>query len=182
MPCEMWPSSSRRIARRCRVSSAGVHQPAELADLALHVVDALGSHFPHDLAGLREVGVKTEEVEDVLLPASPRRGPVRRRAAQRQRRRSLPTRSAPCAVPRWSASSASASTGASVWNLVTADERGVLCSTVFLPRRKLFLQLDLAGLGGGRFFEHPLQVDKPDAYRQKNLPLAQRSCPTRTEN
>ena len=45
---------------------AGVHQPAELADLALHVVDALGSHFPHDLAGLREVGVKTEEVDAVL--------------------------------------------------------------------------------------------------------------------
>ena len=45
---------------------AGVHQSAKLADLALHVVDALGSHFSHDLAGLCEVCVKTEEVDAVL--------------------------------------------------------------------------------------------------------------------
>ena len=45
---------------------ARVHQSAKLADLALHVVDALGPHFPHDLAGLREVCVEAEEVDAVL--------------------------------------------------------------------------------------------------------------------
>lgn len=45
---------------------AGVHQPAVFADLALHVVDALGPHFSHHLAGAREIGVEAEEVDAVL--------------------------------------------------------------------------------------------------------------------
>ena len=45
---------------------AGVHEAAVLADLPLHVVDALGPHFSDHLARAREVGVKTEEVDAVL--------------------------------------------------------------------------------------------------------------------
>ena len=45
---------------------APVHEAAELADLPLHVVDALGPHLSDHLAGAREIGVEAEEVDAVL--------------------------------------------------------------------------------------------------------------------
>lgn len=45
---------------------APVHEAAELADLPLHVVDALGPHLPDHLAGAREIGVEAEEVDAIL--------------------------------------------------------------------------------------------------------------------
>lgn len=45
---------------------APVHEAAELADLPLHVVDALGPHLSDHLAGAREIGVEAEEVDAIL--------------------------------------------------------------------------------------------------------------------
>ena len=45
---------------------APVHEATELADLPLHVVDALGPHLSDHLAGAREVGVEAEEVDAVF--------------------------------------------------------------------------------------------------------------------